>query len=102
VVAFLCARRRARTLAWSLGARAIFVRDGIVGERLTCVRFEKVQSISLRRSPLDRRVGMAHLSVDTAAAHGELRLVVPFLGLRTASRLVRHLQREAAAVPFRW
>jgi putative membrane protein len=102
VLAFLCARQRARTLAWSLGPRAIFVRDGILGRRLTCVRFEKVQSISLRRSPLDRRAGMAHLSVDTAAAHGELRLVVPFLGLRTASRLVRHLQREAAAVPFRW
>jgi putative membrane protein len=102
VLAWLCARQRARTLAWSLGRRAIFVRDGVLGRRLTCVRFEKIQSISLRRSPLDRRAGMAHLSVDTAAAHGELRLVVPFLGLRAASRLVRHLQREAAAVPFRW
>lgn len=103
VLAPLCARARARTLAWGLGPDAIFLRDGVLARRLACVRFEKFQSLSLARSPLDRRAGMATLALDTAGAGGgELRFVVPFLGLREASRLLRRLQRAAAAVDFRW
>jgi putative membrane protein len=97
------ARWRARTLGWALGPRAVFLRDGLLGRRLACVRYEKIQAIALTRSPLDRRARMAHVSIDTAgAARSVQRFVVPFLGLREAGQLARTLRREAAAVSFRW
>jgi putative membrane protein len=102
-LALLLARTRARTLAWGLGERAVFLRDGLLARRLACVRFEKIQSVTLAQTPLDRRAGMARVRIDTAgaAASGQ-RFVVPFLGLREARRLARRLQAEAAAVSFRW
>lgn len=102
-LAYALARLRARQLGWGLGARAVFVRDGLFGCRVNCVRFEKIQSITLARTPLDRRARMARVSIDTAGkSDPELRFVVPYLGLREASVLARTLQREAAAVSFRW
>jgi len=99
----LLARVRANALGWALGRRAIFLRDGLLGRRLACVRFEKIQSIALTRSPLDRRARMARLALDTAGATSSVqRFVVPFLGLREAGQLARALRREAAAVSFRW
>jgi len=102
-LAYLLARTRARTLAWGLGERAVFLRDGLLARRLACVRFEKIQSVTLAQTPLDRRAGMARVRIDTAGAatSGE-RFVVPFLGLREARRLARRLQAEAASVSFRW
>ncbi|NOT29821.1 MAG: PH domain-containing protein, partial [Planctomycetes bacterium] len=80
VLAFACARLRARQLGWALGERAVFLRDGLFGRRLCCVRFEKIQSIQLVRTPLDRRARMARLTLDTAGAAGsELRFELPFL-----------------------
>jgi putative membrane protein len=97
------ARLRARALGWALGERAVFLRDGILTRRLACVRFEKVQSIKLSQTPLDRRARMARVSVDTAAPSGsDLRFVIPFLGLREALRLGKRLKLGAAAVRFRW
>ena len=101
--ALVLARLRARILAWGLGSRAVFLRDGLLGRRLACVRFEKIQSIALIRTPFDRRARMAALSIDTAgAASVGQRFVVPFLGLREAGELAQTLRREAAAVRFRW
>lgn len=102
-LAFVLARLRARALGWALGARAVFLRDGIFGRRLACVRFEKIQAIQLSRTPFDRRARMAALSIDTAgAASSAQHFVLPFLGLRTAGELARELRREAAALSFRW
>jgi putative membrane protein len=97
------ARLRARALGWALGRHAIFLRDGLFGRRLACVRFEKIQAIDVTRSPLDRRAGMARVGLDTAGSTSSVqRFVVPFLGLRAAGELARALRREAAAVSFRW
>ena len=98
----LC-RLRAGALGWAVGERAVFLRDGLLGRRLACVRFEKIQSISLAQTPFDRRARMARLTIDTAgSSKSELRFVVPFLGVGTARRLMRVLRREAAAVDFEW
>lgn len=103
LLAFCLARLRARALGWALGPRAVFLRDGLLARRQACVRFEKIQSIALTRTPFDRRARMACLAIDTAGAAGSAqRFLVPFLGLREAGELVRRLRREAAAVSFRW
>jgi putative membrane protein len=96
------ARRRARALGWALSAEAVFVRSGAFARRQTCVRFAKIQSLDLRRSPLDRRARMAHLVVDTAGASGSGRFVIPFLPVRVALRLRRTLGRAAARAAFTW
>ncbi len=102
-LALVFARRRARELGWALGARAVFLRDGLFARRLACVRFEKIQTVRLARTPFDRRARMARVSIDTAGAAGAgLRFEVPYLGLGAARRLARRLQAEAAAVDFRW
>src|SRR6185503_16397775 len=44
------------------------------------------QSITLSRTPLDRRARMARLSIDTAGAAGRAHFVLPFLGLRCGRR----------------
>ena len=69
------------------------------------MRFEKIQSVVLSRTPFDRRARMARVSIDTAGAPGPggtMRMAVPFLGLRPALRLQRRLRSEAARVRFRW
>lgn len=96
-------RVRARALGWGLGAHAVFLRDGLLARRLACVRFEKIQSITLTQTPFDRRLSMARVRIDTAGSSGRgLRFVVPFLGLREARRLTRQLRARAGAVSFRW
>jgi putative membrane protein len=102
-LAALLAHRRQRTLRWAVGPGAVFLRDGIFARRIACVRFGKIQSLALARSPLDRCARMAHLALDVAGDSGsQTRFVVPFLGLRAALTLRARLWREAAAVDFRW
>ena len=101
--AALAARARARVLAWGLSDEAVFLRDGLLARRLACVRFEKVQSLALVRTPLDRRARMARIALDTAgASKAAPRFVIPFLGLREARFLMRALERRSAALDFRW
>ena len=96
------ARLRARRLGWAVLPRAVLVRDGLLGRREACVRFEKIQSIDVRRSPFDRRLRMAHLALDTAGSKGAGHFVIPYLPLRVALRLKRDLGLAAASAAFRW
>jgi putative membrane protein len=101
--AALLARARARRLGYALSERAVFLRDGLLARRRACVRFDKIQSVRLARTPLDRRAGMASLVVDVAGSGAlDLSFELPFLDLRVARRLARRLAHEAAAVSFRW
>lgn len=103
VLTRVAARLRVRNLSFAVGRRAVFLRDGLLERRLACVRFEKIQALTLQRTPFDRRAGMARVRVDTAAAPAAGQpFVIPFLGLRDARQLVQRLGREAAAVGFRW
>ncbi len=59
---------RWRKHAHALGDRALFVSGGLFRRRLWIVPFEKAQTISVFRSPLQRRLRLATLLVDTAGA----------------------------------
>jgi membrane protein YdbS with pleckstrin-like domain len=79
------------------------MRDGRIARAENCVRFSKIQSVSLSQNPLDRRLRMARLRVDTASSdNAQLGFVIPYLGLDVARELMQRLRREAAAVEFRW
>ena len=101
-LAALLARSRARRLAIAVTDQAVYLRDGVLTHVRSAVRFGKIQSVSLRQTPFDRRHRMATLRVDTAGTSDDLAFSVPYLPLRTARRLMRRLRREAASVAFRW
>ncbi|HEY9540901.1 MAG TPA: PH domain-containing protein, partial [Luteimonas sp.] len=60
----------------------------------------KLQALEVRQSPLDRRLGMATLWLDTAGASSPLRL--RHLPLGEARALHARLGNEVARLPLRW
>lgn len=102
-VAWILAGLRYRRLGFALSSEAIFLRDGLLARRIVCVRFSKVQSVELARSPLDRRARMARLRLDTAGVSKDgLHFRLSLLDLRQALRLLRRVRSEAARAEFRW
>ena len=102
-VAWQLAAFRARRLGWGITEKAVFLRDGRLTHIRSCVRFSKIQSVSLTQNPFDRRLRMANLRVDTASAeNAQASFVIPYLAEETAQRLMQKLRREAGAVAFHW
>jgi putative membrane protein len=57
---------RWRRHAYALGEDALFVTGGLINRRTWVIPFEKAQTFSLTAGPLQRRLGLASLLVDTA------------------------------------
>lgn len=96
-------RKRARRLGFALADGVVYVRDGVFTHVRNAVRFPKIQSVSLRQTPFDRRHRMATVRVDTAGnAQSDLSFSIPFLDVRVARRLAKRLRREAAETSFTW
>lgn len=55
-----------RNLGYALSRRYFCARRGWAGRSTHVVPIEKIQAVEVRQSPLDRRLGLATLSVDTA------------------------------------
>lgn len=51
-----------------LGETALYVREGVVRRRLWIIPYEKMQTLSTRRGPLQRPLGLASVAPDTAGA----------------------------------
>ncbi len=82
---------------------AVFYRSGWWVRRLSVVRCSKIQALSLRESPFDRRNGMASLSVDTAGA-GKTghRIDIGYLLADAAAEMRDRLFRQTSFTAFRW
>ena len=95
----------------ALDERALFVSRGLLSRRLSIVPFERAQTISVWRGPLQRRLRLATLLVDTAGAplmrppeivdldarHAQLlsdRLLSLFYAARAARSTRRPMVRE--------
>jgi putative membrane protein len=101
--AYSDARMRVRHLGWALGDRAVLFRSGWLIREETIARFAKIQSVTLRESPFDRRNAMASVRVDTAGAgDASHRVAIPYLGRDTAGEVYEQLAGEAARTSFRW
>ena len=97
------ARRSVRALGWSVTATGVFFRSGWLYRRETIAPLAKIQVVSVRASPLDRRHRMARLGVDTAGGSREgHRVDVPYLSDETARALASRLATHAAGTEFRW
>jgi putative membrane protein len=91
----------ARWLGWTTTTRAVASRSGWWVRRVTIARKSKIQAVSLRRTPFDRRHGTARVSVDTAGSGGG-RVSVPFVPWESARALRDHLAEVTAHTSFRW
>ena len=97
------ARRSAAALGWAVTDELVAFRSGWFWRQTTVAPFARVQAVTMRQSPFDRRSRMAGVRVDTAGA-GDLshRVAIPYLGRADAERLWRQIAHEAAGRSFRW
>lgn len=103
VWAVLAARQHVRYLGWAEHDEVVLMRSGWIWRQVTLARANKIQSVSFRQSPFDRRTTMARVRVDTAGAGATShRVDIPFLDRAVAARLADRLAAQAASTEFRW
>jgi len=89
------ARAAARFGAWAFDGEVFAVRGGWLTRRWTLARIGRGQSVSLASTPLDRRAGMASVSMDTAGVRpGSFKLRVDYLDAAQARALHLALSRR--------
>lgn len=87
--------------AHAMGDRALFVSHGFFRRRLWIIPFEKAQTISVSRGPVQRRLRLASLLVDTAGASAmHSQAIIDMDGVEAdglAARLLARFYRARAA-----
>lgn len=96
-------RRYVDRLRYALGTQGFLVRKGWWVRTFTVVPYEKIQSVSLKRTIFDRSSRMATLRIDVAA-HESRRYAceVPYLETQQALDLADTLNKEASRRKFEW
>lgn len=93
-------------LAWQRWRRQAYLHDddglasrsGLLARRVDAFGFRKVQRVTVRQSPLQRRRGLATLTVSLASGN----VSVPFIDHRTARRLRDYMLFKAEANNRPW
>ena len=99
--AALNAKLFVRSTGWRTTSDAVFFRSGWILRQMTIVRLERIQAVSLRETPFDRRHRMATVLVDTLGASGAPHVVrIPYVPRAEAAVLLQDLYYRAARVPF--
>ncbi len=97
------AYRAARFLSCASSTRGFMVRSGAWTRRISATFFDKMQIITMRESPFDRRWRMATLIIDTAGAGpAEHEMRVPYLTPESARRFADELATNAERTEFQW
>lgn len=96
-------RQHVAHLGWAESDEVVVMRSGWIWQQLTLARANKIQSVAMHQSPLDRRAAMARVRVDTAgAAEFSHRIDIPYLDGEVAAQLHGRLSAQAASTAFRW
>jgi len=91
-----------KSFGYSLGENYLQTRRGWLGRSTHIVPIGKVQAVEIRRNPLDRRLGLASLLVDTAGqAYTGGGPRIDNLPLREAQNVAARLAQRAAATQYR-
>lgn len=100
--AYLVSLIRYRTVGYSLGEHYFFMRHGWLGRSTYILPIRNIQAVVVRQSPLDRKLGLATVVIDSAgqASLGGPR--ISNLPLAQALDLGRTLAYRAASMMFRW
>jgi uncharacterized membrane protein YdbT with pleckstrin-like domain len=98
-VAWWYSNRRFAVLGWALSEDQYLVRVGVIQQRLTMVRLDKIQSLRLTATPPQRWLGLATVSVSTAGLGSQL-VSVPDLPTDQAQELLDSLASRSAHTPL--
>lgn len=98
------ARRTVAALRWAISDEAVHFASGWIWRTRVVAPLTKVQVVSRRQTPFDRRHAMASVAADTAGGRGprENWVRIPYLPVDVAGVLARQLAAAAARTPFRW
>ncbi|MEU4210552.1 PH domain-containing protein [Streptomyces sp. NPDC026206] len=66
--------QRCRVHAWELGETAVHAADGWFFRRRRIAPLSRVQTVDIRRGPLQRRYGLATVTVTTASTAGDVTI----------------------------
>lgn len=69
------ASARFRSLGYRVTDDHVVTREGVLTRRWWSVPLSKVQTVAVRRSPFQRRLGLASVSIDTAGGRAPIRIV---------------------------
>ena len=94
----LTALQRWRRTGYAYGSDGMASRSGFVGRRVDAFLFRKVQSVAVRRSPLEQRQGLATLEVELASD----TVTVPYIDRGVARRLRDHILYTVESSRRRW
>jgi len=101
--AVLYGSRYVKGLGWSVNEDTVLFRSGWLWRQISVARFAKIQAVTVRETPFDRRRSMARVRVDTAGGSATSRIIeIPYLPVATARTLGERLAAEAAQTAFRW
>jgi putative membrane protein len=101
--AALAARKTIEHTNWATTAEAVLYRSGWLWRHSSVARFAKIQVVTMRESPFDRRTRMRSVRVDTAGAgDASHRVDIPYLPRETASDLYHALASDAGGTTFKW
>lgn len=92
------ARFRWRVLGWAADETHLVIRRGVVTRVVTIVPIGKVQDVTVRATPFQRRLGLATVAVDTAGVTLSGAVEAVDLELGTARQLADHLAAHAAHI----
>ncbi len=100
---FWLAHRNAARSGYALHGELVAVREGWWSRHWRFAELDKLQVLRIRRGPLDRRMGMATLWLDTSGA-GTFAppLRIRFLPVDEARQLHAQLASHVAVRPLRW
>ena len=97
------ARASLRHTSYGLTENGIVFRSGVLTRNTSTTLFERIQVVSLRQSPFDRRHNMATLQVDTAGAGpAGHTIAIPYLEMGVARELLDDLSARIEGSDFRW
>lgn len=97
VVASLAySRARFAALGFRTGQGHVVTRSGVLSRRTWTVPLAKVQTVAIRRSPFQRRLGLATVYVDTAGGRSRIPIIdLPDPTARSVSELLARRSTEA-------
>ena len=94
----LVALQRWRRQGYLHDEDGLAIRTGFVGRRVDALLFRKAQSVTVRRSPLERRRGLATLEIALASD----TLSVPYIDHSVACRMRDHILYKVESSQRRW
>ena len=94
----LTALQRWRRMGYAYGSDGMASRSGFVGRRVDAFLFRKVQSVAVKRSPLEQRQGLATVVVELASD----TVTVPYMDHGVARRLRDHILYTVESSRRRW